>query len=200
MAGIKHAAPLLARDNPFAVDRVLQVRFRFESISCDELCARLESLNMRAAVVGPQGSGKTTLLEDLARRHQASGWRIRAARLSAEFPQFDRVWRREFFAALGPRDLVVFDGAEQLSRFAWRRFQSRTRRAGGLLITSHRAGLLPTLIETRTSLALLDDILRQLVPTAPQTLLDAAHQLFHTHHGNIRDVLRGLYDAWSRGE
>jgi hypothetical protein len=190
-----------ARDNPFAVDRVLQIRYRLEAESLDNLAERLETLNWRAAIVGPEGTGKTTLLEDLSRHLVAQqGWRIRGARLSVEHPQFDRQWLHKFFAELGPHDIIAFDGAEQLSPRAWRSFLKRSRHAGGLIITSHRPALLPTLLETRTSPAVLDFILDQLMPDMPLALREEAERLFQIHHGNIRDVLRALYDRWSSGE
>ena len=189
-----------ARDNPFAVDRVLRVRYRFDSTSLDDLCQRVETLNMRGAIVGPQGTGKTTLLEDLAMKLEKQGWRIRGARLSAEHPAFDRRWLRNFSASLESRDLIALDGAEQLSSWAWQHFKHRSHRAGGLLITSHRPALLPTLLETSTSLDVLDHVLKQLVPDAACELHERAAALFAQFHGNIRDVLRVLYDDWARGE
>ncbi len=137
-------ATLRARDNPFAVDRVLRIRYRFKGDSLDTLLARLESHDWRGAIVGPEGTGKTTLLEDLAERMAGEGRRIRGARLSEEHPRFEPAWLRRFVADLGPRDLIALDGAEQLSRWAWRRFQKFCRRAGGLVITTHGQGLLPT--------------------------------------------------------
>ena len=196
MAILNGATPR-ARDNPFAVDRVLKIRYRFEEDSIDTLLGRLKSLHWRGAIVGPEGTGKTTLVEDIADRLAGDGWQIRGARLSQEQPRFERKWLRRFLESLGPRDLIVFDGAEQLSDRAWRRFQAGSREAGGLLITSHRAGLLPTLYRSRTSLAILSEILGELVPTAPSSLYDEATRLFDVHHGNIRDVLRSLYDLWA---
>lgn len=58
-----------ARDNPFAVHRVLAQRYRFDAAAWGNFLARLEKLGWRGALVGPQGSGKTTLLEDLAAQH-----------------------------------------------------------------------------------------------------------------------------------
>ncbi len=198
MAAIKNVT-LRARDNPFAVDRVLQIRYRFETDSLDTLCAKLELHGWRGAIVGPQGSGKTTLLEDLADRLAGDGWRILGARLSEEHPRFERAWLRRFVADLGPHDLIVLDGAEQLSRWGWRRFQKLCRAAGGLIITTHGHGLLPTVYETSVSQQMLDEILDVLVPKAPSVVRREACRLFALHCGNIRDVLRSLYDLWAEG-
>ncbi len=68
---------MLARDNPFAVQRVLTIRYRFLDGSWGDLLERLAALGFRAALVGPHGHGKTTLLEDLGARLDGRGFRVR---------------------------------------------------------------------------------------------------------------------------
>ncbi len=68
----------------------------------------------------------------------------------------------------------------------------RTRRAGGLVITSHRPGLLPTLYECETSPELLAGIVEELAGEE----LDS-EEVLARHRGNIRDALRELYDRWA---
>jgi hypothetical protein len=68
----------------------------------------------------------------------------------------------------------------------------RARRARGLVITSHRTGLLPTLVECETSVPLLRAILDDL---HPEHVGDSAEDLFTRHRGNVRDALRELYDV-----
>src|SRR5688500_16201828 len=67
---------LRARDNPFAVHRVLAERYRLDEAGWTRLEARLAALDNRGAIVGPHGSGKTTLLEDLADRLERRGERV----------------------------------------------------------------------------------------------------------------------------
>ena len=122
------------------------------------LLDRLDALGRRAAIVGPQGSGKTTLLEDLAPRLRARGFEARELRLDTEMPRFEPGFLDRFFASLGPRDVILFDGAEQLGWLAWSRFERRSRAAAGLVVTGHRPGLLPTLIDASTTPELLDDL------------------------------------------
>jgi hypothetical protein len=55
-----------ARDNPFAVERVLGIHYRPQDGTWDDLLARLTALDYRAAIVGGHGTGKSTLLDDLA--------------------------------------------------------------------------------------------------------------------------------------
>ena len=179
-----------ARDNPFASDRVLEVRYRLpDGWTWESLLDRLAALGWRAAVVGPHGRGKTTLLEDLAPRLEARGFRVRTLNLWDEHPRLNRQDRARL-RDLGPRDFVLLDGAEQLGRLSWLFLKLRCRRARGLLITSHRPDLLPTLLECDTSPELLAGIVRELTGEE----LSGAEDLFARHGGNLRSALRELYD------
>lgn len=197
-----------ARDNPFRVARVLSA-IRYEVPADGDsngrdagvLLPRLEALRFRAAIVGPHGSGKTTLLEDLESVLAARGFRIVHVRLDTSDPHLPREWRwRPRSSAqvreLDANDIICLDGAEQLGRIAWMRFRWRTRRAGGLIITTHERGRLPTLIECATSVGLLQRIMQRLAPEALATAPSAA-DLFTRHHGNIREALRELYDVYA---
>jgi hypothetical protein len=186
-----------ARDNPFATDRVLRVRYRPQGWTWDGLLDRLASMNYRGAVVGPEGRGKTTLVEDLAGRLNVRGIGTRYVRLSRERPRLDGAEIHDLFAAVTDRDVILFDGAEQLGRLAWWGLLRRSRRARGLVITSHRPGLLPTLVECRTSADLLGGIVRDLLPAAEGDGLPPAQPLYDRHRGNVRDALRELYDRYA---
>jgi len=186
-----------ARDNPFRSDRLLSVRYQLQGGSWETLFARFETLGRRAAIVGPQGSGKTTLLEDLSSRFRERGYVIRALRLDAETPRFDEAFLEDFFPSLGPRDLILFDGAEQLSWLAWTRFERRSRAAGGQLVTLHQPGRLRTLIETRTSPELLDGLVGQILGDRAGDVRPLTRGLFEKHGGNLREALRELYDHFS---
>jgi hypothetical protein len=188
-----------ARDNPFRTERVLTLRYRLQSGSWDDLLARFDALGRRAAIVGPQGSGKTTLLEDLAPRLRVRGWSIRELRLNTESPRFEEGFLDAFFASLGARDMILFDGAEQLSRPAWSRFERRSRGAGGLLVTLHRPGRLPTLLETRTSPELLDGLVGQILGERADDVRSLTPRLYEKHGGNLREALRELYDHYAVG-
>jgi hypothetical protein len=185
-----------ARDNPFRSDRVLEVRYRPVG-SWDALLAKLESLGHRAAIVGPKGSGKTTLLEDLAPRLRAAGFAIRELRLDTETPRFAPGFLGGFFAPLGARDVILFDGAEQLGRVGWARFERRARAAGGLVVTSHRSGLLPTLMETSTTPELLDLLVEQILGERAIEVRPLTPLLFRKHAGTLREALRELYDHYA---
>ena len=147
--------------------------------------AELARLGCRAAIVGPRGSGKTTLLEDLAGRLEAQRWRIHLLRFNA-----DR--RRPDSSPNGTRTTSSWcDGAEQLSLLDWRRLAHRARRAGGLVITTHRAGRLPTLHVCETS----PELLRGLAASLGQPLSAREGVEIHARHdGNLRAALGELYD------
>jgi hypothetical protein len=184
-----------ARDNPFAVDRVLSIRYELPEGQAGRLLARLERLRYRAAIVGPHGTGKTTLMEDLEEPLAGLGFRVMHLRLDSESRRFSQGRLSQLAATLDARDIVCLDGAEQLDWLRWMTFRWRTRHAGGVLITSHRPGLLPTLIECTTSPELLDRIVGRLASQAGGGW--SAKDLFARHHGNLRDALRELYDLYA---
>lgn len=182
---------LRARDNPFATDRVLRERYRLDESGWALIAARLRALRHRGAIVGPHGSGKTTLLEDLALRLTHQGWRLTTVRLTAEFPRPGAAMPARGIAALEPQDVLLIDGAEQLSRPQWWWWRLRARGAGGIIITSHAPGRLPTLWRCRTT----PELLRELSGSLGVALgADDAAELFTRHSGNLRNALRELYD------
>ncbi|HEX6900780.1 MAG TPA: hypothetical protein VF789_13730 [Thermoanaerobaculia bacterium] len=183
---------MIARENPFAVQRVLAIRYRLAGISWDELLDRLTALRSRAALVGPHGHGKTTLLEDLGARLAGRGFRVRSVTLHEGDRRLAAPQRRELFKDLAASDFLLLDGAEQLGRLAWLEVRTRARSAGGLVITSHRSGLLPTLHECRTTPELLAGIVSELLGKEA-----AVEELFARHEGNVRGALRELYDSYA---
>ena len=186
-----------ARDNPFRADRVLCVRYKLQAVTWSELLGRLERLNYRAAIVGPHGAGKTTLLEDLGPTLVQRGFTIKRLRLDEEHRAFDRGFLDDFCGRLHHRDVILFDGAEQSGWWAWRRFESRSRTAGGLIITSHQAGRMPTLIECRTTPELLGEIVDEILSGEAHPVRDLVPELFRKHAGNLREALREVYDLFA---
>ena len=186
-----------ARDNPFASDRILQIRYRPQTGSWDQLLERLAQMDYRAAVVGPEGTGKTTLLEDLGDQLALRGFTAKPLRLDEEQPEFEPDFLDEFFAAVTPRDLLMLDGAEQMGRLAWFQFRRRARAAGGLVITSHRPGRLPTLLECATTPALLAEIVTDLLGSERAVAALDLRELHERHAGNLRHALRELYDVYA---
>jgi hypothetical protein len=184
-----------ACDNPFAVHRVLRQRYRLDDAGWAGVVARLAAQRWRGAIIGPHGAGKTTLLEDLGERLAAQGWRLRWVRLSRESPRLSPD-QRHTLTGLGVRDLVLIDGAEQFGALAWWRVRWRARRAGGLIVTTHTEGRLPTLWRCTTTPNLLRSLVHQLDVRLDE---DDARALHARHHGNVREALRELYDRAAKG-
>lgn len=183
-----------ARDNPFRTERILSVRYRLEGATWPALLKRCEELQYRGALVGPHGSGKTTLLEDLDKKLRQQGFATRFLRLDHDHPRFEPGILRRLTLELSSREILLFDGAEQMDPVRWRWFKWRTARAGGLIITVHRPGRLPTLWECRTSPVLLAEIMAQLLGERSSHMPERSRHLFQKYQGNLRDALRECYD------
>ena len=185
---------MIASRNPFRTERVHSIRYRLPG-GLDGLMDRFETMARRGALVGPQGSGKTTLLEDLVPVIRSRGYHARWVDLDEEPQFFDAARYRPFFATLAPGTVVFLDSAEKLGRWRWWRFARESRGAAGLLITTHDPGFLATLLECRTTPGLLNDLVRELVGPEADTLPLA--QLYDRYRGNVREVLRALYDLYA---
>jgi hypothetical protein len=186
-----------ARENPFASWRIEQVRYRLDGLDWEELLGRFDRLKRRAALVGDHGTGKTTLLEEFAARFRQQGFRVLSFRLTRDEPTFrEDLWNAPL-AGFGTRDVVLLDGAEQLNRWEWKKFQRFTRLTGGLLITTHRAGRLPTLYECRTTPQLLASLVTELVRVPEWPVSQSPAELYWQHRGNLREAFRDLYDVFA---
>jgi hypothetical protein len=189
-----------ARLNPLRVERILSVRFRLDAIepdlTLDEILARWQNQGRRGALIGPHGSGKTTLLEDLATPLRSRGYAILWLRLSRAK---ERLSKEDWHCLQNAtsQTVTLFDGAEQLSFLDWLRFKQTSKRAAGILITSHRAGLLPTLLECRTSPQLLQEILHQILGNDAAVWDVECEALWTRHQGDLRLALREIYDFYA---
>ena len=187
-----------ARDNPFAVGRIQTVRYRPINTTFDRILTRLHELNYRAAITGPEGSGKTTLLEDLQQVLEQKGLRARLVFVNDTSRLDGPAWRC-LLSELTRDQIVLLDGADLIRRSNWSVLKRHTiTHAYGLIITSHRRGLLPTLIECSTSPALLKDIVTELLPQARTIRTEFLDRLYERHKGNLRTCLRELYDLCAR--
>lgn len=196
-----------ARLNPFAASRVEALAFRFpEGWDWPALLDRLAALDLRAALVGPEGHGKTTLLEQLGERLASQGFVPRRASLRRGQRRLPAPDRRRLLRDVSPRDVLLIDGAQELGRWAWWRLRRHSRRAGGLVITCHQQGLLPTLLRCETSPELLEDLVAELLGAESRAELGGPElpgfdlaAVYRRHGGNVREALWELYDRWAAG-
>ena len=181
-------------DNPFASHRIEGLAFRHDGTTLQDLGHTLEELGGRVAIVGPEGSGKTTLLEEIAGN---LGPPRTMVRIPGSCPRPWRTVRTQLPRPVTPRHAVLVDGSEQLGAVGWRRLLHRARRARCLIVTLHRPGRLPTLIECSTDASLLRDLVEELAPTDAANLESGLEDLYRRHGGNIRLCLRELYDVYA---
>lgn len=133
-------------------------------------------------------------------------WQRRPSFLSSSLKRlfihrsFPRGFLKEFFAQLTERDVILFDGAEQMSRLEWQFFKARSKEAAGLVVTSHDRGVLPSLKECTTDPELLDDIIAELLEAESAKIVDASIELHGRHNGNLRDALREMYDLYAAAD
>lgn len=185
-----------ARKNPFRAERVRSLQFRLHGLGWDGLMARLTTLNYRAAFIGHEGAGKTTALEQLATKLNEQGWKSEVMYLGLLHPIeiVQKLWG--LAAAADSKTIILIDSAEKIPKLMWRGVTWLYRHAGGLVITAHHPGRLPTLYHCSTSETLLDELLVELVPNPAPALRLEARAKFNQASGNIRQVFWQLYDLW----
>lgn len=185
---------LRAKDNPFAVDRIRQIRYEPPEESWKSLLERLAVMKYRGAIVGPCGSGKTTLCEDLQIRLRLEGMQTQQLFVSMDIHM---TWQDIQCVLALPFDVILVDGADHMSWLTWQRLKHYVlSKKRGLVVTTHRPGLLPTWYECLTSLALFERIVDHLNPDQsihPEHIRES----YDRWQGNIRDALRELYDLVS---
>lgn len=188
---------MLARDNPFSSCRMHSVGYAFmDGSDCKQLLRRLHQIGGRGAIVGPEGTGKSTLLEELRACCSAQGYRTYIFSASAAG---NPILFREFVArmrAARKADYIFIDSGEQLGRLRLRLVRLMLSSKSYLVITAHRKGLLPTLYRTEVSSKLLTRIVGQLLPAGAE-LPARAECMLAAHRGNVRGVLRELYDYYA---
>lgn len=185
-----------ASANPFRSSCVDQLRYALPADTLEALVDHALSESC-SCLLGPKGTGKTTLLEDLDPHLQQRGRETHWIRLTLESTQADRAAAIAEIHSLGPQHACLFDGAEVLSFWQWRR-ACRTARSNGftLIATLHRKRSVPILRHTQADWPLMEQFVRQLAGKHySDQLLEHAQQAFQANHGNMREVFRACYLA-----
>ena len=187
-----------AKENPFRTERTHAVPFRFPEGDWSAQLNRLEALNWRAGIVGRRGSGKSTLLRQLRSRLESEGHS--AIYLNFPLEKTPQVTLFETGMAAGADgSILLIDGIERLSYLRRRQLLRKTKTGAGLVIAQHHPNSLPTWIHCQTSRELLLEVLTEL-NLDHADIVRASQLAFEKSKGNIRDVLREMYDRYSEGE
>jgi hypothetical protein len=185
-----------ARENPFTSDRIENLAFRFPGTQTwDTLLARLEANQFRGSIVGPHGSGKSTVMEQLVPRLEERGFVPHLMILNAESKAANKDAVLAEVRRLRAPDFLLLDGAEQMSTRQWLPLRAVVDQLAGCVVSVHRTGRLPTVLETETSPALLEDIVAEL--TGSRLPAGEAAAIHLRNRGDIRSCLRELYDRWA---
>lgn len=182
--------------NPFATRWVRPgaIAYRFAAHESPEtLIQRLNVNGGWGEIIGPHGSGKSTLLAALAPALEQQGRQIVKWELHSGKRRGPTSLRA---IAADERTTMIVDGYEQLSRWQqWRLKRYLRARRAGLVITAHESHGLPTLWQTAPSLAMAQELARDLVAAHGGLITPEDVAAFYDrHHGNLRELFFGLYD------
>jgi len=176
---------------------VARIRYRLSEAEWGELVERLAQMKYRGALVGRDGAGKSTLLQDIKEYFDRQG---RAHKMVFVSEDIAVGWKqiKEVLESKPQKAIMLVDGADHLSKICWIRLKRWViRNDMGLIITSHHQGMLDTLMECRTTVELLKEIVGEFMKESEPVADEILEQLYRKHDGNVRDALRELYDLFS---
>ncbi len=187
----------MPHENPFSTRFVRPGAMPYRLVPAYDLTRlilRFEAIGRTGQIVGPHGSGKSTLLADLVRLWEEHGERIVVIELHDGQRQLPI--RLTEFCGKEPPTLIAVDGYEQLCSRAQRKLGHFSRRHGiGVVVTTHRSMGIPDLVRCSPSLALVEQLVGDLLTDeADRISSDAIRLAFHRHDGNVREVLFEMYD------
>lgn len=181
-----------ARDNPFRVDRLHSLRYRFAEGGWPQVMERLAAAGGRGAVVGAKGHGKTTFLLELGDRLKAFGVAVDRVRIR---PEDGAAGIREVGRSLArrvPGSTLLVDGAGALPADFWSASLEGSPGGGGVVVTSHVESALPTVHRCETSKDLLAELVAELDPAS--RLAADLDEIWRFCGGDLRVALRRMYD------
>ena len=184
------------RDNPFATcwTTAGAIPFHFPAgQTAEQLTQRLANQDWRGTIIGPHGSGKSTLLATLGPAITAAGRTIHAVALRDR----QRHLPPAFVDGItSDRSLVIIDGYEQLGWRARLALAIHCRATcAGLLVTSHAATRIPTLVQLAPTRELINKLVALLSAEVSTAITPEQIAASHACHGsNVREVFFDLYD------
>jgi len=196
---------VLPKNNPFRVACQESIPWlSHDGTSIEQIYQRLVCANRCGAIVGPKGTGKTTLLLAIGQQLTATGFSTRHVTFS-RCHQTRRQQLEECRESIISGELLLIDGAERLSPWSRnrlfrsaRRFSGKPGSTAGLIATLHwKPWFLRTVFRSKCHEELLLQVLKHLEKN-DQSTTSAAKTLFVKNRGNMRLVLRGLYDQYAQ--
>jgi nucleoside-triphosphatase THEP1 len=186
-----------ADQNPFRTECILKIRYQLAPQELNDLLATWARHHYRGALIGPHGHGKTTLLEDIQQYLKKENKKIILLRLSSDKPYLDlKQW--EFIqTSIKDQHFILLDSAGCLNFWQFHRFLTLSKKAPGIIVTTHHRTRLPTLRYCKTSPETLVKIVSQLLHAKLTPDIQLLNTLYQKHQGNIRECLRELYDVYS---
>jgi energy-coupling factor transporter ATP-binding protein EcfA2 len=196
-----------ASENPFAVQRIHSLQFRFEGAETLESVQRrfweqVDRGHRRQVLLGHHGTGKSTLLRELADLWTAMELDVVWLK-GADLPQKFVPRRRGRGEKDARRSVVLIDCAERLSVWGWLRIRWRFGRSP-ILQTAHAADRLPVLYECRSNFLLLDQLCRELLGERwagfeATCSVSVRREVFAEQGGDIRQCFFELFDRLAQG-
>ncbi len=164
--------------------------------SAESLLGRLKENGWWGEIIAPHGSGKSTLLHAIEQQLVACGRKIDVYSLNSDKPVID--WAHQSVKPWDATTQVIIDGYEQLSWWNAMRLQRMVKQAGaGLLVTGHKRGRLPPLIDLTPTLATAQAIVDRLLQGDHHLITENdVRDAFEGNHGNLREMLFRLYDVY----
>jgi hypothetical protein len=159
------AAPLRPtkhHGNPLSLKRIDAMSYIAYEYEMREVAFRLKRHGYRGAICGPKGCGKSVMLQALGDELLSHGLSPLPLRLGEGKPTtLPAEWRRTIRKAR-PADALLLDGYDLLPVWAraWVWFASR--RAGAVVVTSHRDVRFKTLARPKPTATLLRKLSKQL--------------------------------------
>jgi hypothetical protein len=186
---------MLARQNPFNTSRIRKIPYQWRGLSPSELFSRLEEIRFRGCILGQHGSGKSTLLSNLKSLLESNG--CNTVHIFINLESRISIFRliKQVLYAWRNFSVLLVDGADLLPWHRWMIVRLFSLGSKGIVVTTHDRPMLPILWRCLPEESLVNDIVQILSGSeVPRPFIV---QLFTKHSGNLRAILRELYDEYS---